>query len=343
MTLSALDDAGNPVDWWFLYKLPQDAVPTAGAPAGTATTTGFEYLFYVPGQAAPVRSAHTLADGAGALHQTLASFFGSTVGGPPAPDVPFTTGWILYNDEIPGATVNDDSRGHTKGVLAFDAADNSALWLLHSTPRFPHPRDVRFPDDERIYGQTMLCVTLTGIGAVEQIAAQMIDEQEPQTYGCFVPDGIGPQSPLRELAGMPRALHVKQPSDIAFKSLGGADFRSIAKSDVWNDDFWNDLVGPTLGVDLDVETWRRGVLASTQDSDHVHTSTDVLAIDLSALGVPYGWNYTRDHAKWAVSTTPSWVCVGDINRQISQRKRGGGTICLQDAVLWKALDGIQRE
>jgi deoxyribonuclease-2 len=37
------------------------------------------------------------------------------------------------------------------------------------------------------------------------------------------------------------------------------------------------------------------------------------------------------------------VCVGDINRQVSQRKRGGATICLQDTDLWKALDGIQRE
>jgi deoxyribonuclease II len=339
MTLSALNDDGKPVDWWFLYKLPQDARPTTG----TATTTGFEYLYYEPGQAAPSRSAHTLADGGGALHQTLAGFFGSAVGGPPAADVPITTGWILYNDEIPGATVNDERRGHTKGVLAFDAVENSALWLLHSTPRFPHPRDVRFPDDERIYGQTMVCITLTGIEAAEQIAAQMLDEQEPQTYGCFVPDGIGAQSPLRELAGMPRVSEATQPSDISFKSLAGADFTSIAKSHAWNDDFWNDLVGPKLGVDLDVETWRRGALASTEDSDHVHTSTDVLAIDLSSLGVPFGWNYTRDHAKWAISTTPDWVCVGDINRQVSQRKRGGGTISMQDSDLWKALDGIQRE
>jgi deoxyribonuclease-2 len=343
MTLSAQDDDGNPVDWWFLYKLPEDALPSPGAPTGTAKTTGYEYLYYEPGMDAPARSKHTLQDVGGALHQTLAGIFGSTVGGPPAADVPFTTGWILYNDEIPGASTNDEQRGHTKGVLAFDPADNSGLWLLHSTPRFPHPRDVRFPDDEKIYGQTMVCLTLPGVDTVEQIAAQMLDEQEPQTYGCFVPDGIGPTSPLRELAGMPRTPDSSQPSDIAFGSHGGSSFSCIAKSRAWNDDFWNDLVGPTLKVDIDVETWRRGALAATEDSDHVHHSTDVLAIDLTTLGIPYGWSYTRDHAKWAISTSPPWVCVGDINRQVSQRKRGGGTLCLQDAALWKALDGIQRE
>lgn len=31
------------------------------------------------------------------------------------------------------------------------------------------------------------------------------------------------------------------------------------------------------------------------------------------------------------------MCVGDINRMISQRKRWGGTIAFQSAPLWKAL------
>lgn len=340
--LSAFDDAGKPVDWWFLYKLPCDATPTSGAP-GAAPSTGYEYLYYDDSYDAPRLSSHTLEDGSGALHQTLAGFFGSAVGGPPAGDVPLSTGWILYNDEIPGASVNDGRRGHTKGVLAFDAADDSAVWLLHSTPRFPHPRDVRFPVDEKIYGQTMICVTLPGVADAEKIAAQMLCEQEPQTYGCFVPDGISATSPLRELAGMPRVPEVEEPSIVPFSSRGGKQFQSIAKSHSWNDDFWNDLVGPHLGVDLCVETWRRGALAATADSDRTHDVADVLSVDLSPLGVPFAWHYTHDHAKWAVGTQPDWVCVGDINRQVSQRKRGGGTICLQDEALWKALDSVQKE
>jgi hypothetical protein len=31
------------------------------------------------------------------------------------------------------------------------------------------------------------------------------------------------------------------------------------------------------------------------------------------------------------------VCVGDINRMISQRKRGGGTIAFQNQILWQGL------
>jgi deoxyribonuclease-2 len=189
----------------------------------------------------------------------------------------------------------------------------------------------------------MLCVTLPNVAAAETIAAQMLDEQEPQTYSPFIPDAIAPTSPMRELAGMPRVPDLKDPSTIPFTSRGGRSFESIAKSRNWGDDFWNDLVGPTLKVNLDVETWRRGKLPSTADDDKTHNVTDVLSVDLATLGVPYTWSYTRDHAKWAVSTDPSWVCVGDINRQVSQEKRGGGSICFQEDALWKALLSVQTE
>lgn len=337
---TARDEAGNPVDWWFVYKLPRDA--TAPRAEDAPKSTGYEYLYYDPSCDHLALSEHTLEDGGGALHQTLSGIFGSVVGGPAgASDVPITTGWILYNDEIPGASRNDGTRGHTKGVLAFDASDGSAFWLLHSTPRFPHFRDVRFPEDERIYGQTMICITLTGLPAAEAIAAQMLDEQEPQTYGCFVPDDVSPSSPLRELAGMPRIPELVDPSTVAFASRGGVGFSTVAKSRHWGKDFWNDLVGPQFGVDLDVESWRRGAVPSTIDDDSVHSVADVSFVDLSPLGVPYAWHYTHDHAKWAVSTTPGWVFVADLNRMVSQEKRGGGTICFQDEVLWTGLKSIQ--
>jgi hypothetical protein len=49
------------------------------------------------------------------------------------------------------------------------------------------------------------------------------------------------------------------------------------------------------------------------------------------------WPETHDHAKWGISTHSNWVCVGDINRMISQRKRGGGTIAFQNEILWRGL------
>ncbi len=91
-----------------------------------------------------------------------------------------------------------------------------------------------------------------------------------------------------------------------------------------------------------METWRRGTVPSTEDSDKTHTTTDILYINLSRLGVNYEWHYTKDHAKWAVSETDDWVCVADISRQVSQEKRGGGTICFRNKALWKSLSLIEQ-
>jgi deoxyribonuclease-2 len=54
---------------------------------------------------------------------------------------------------------------------------------------------------------------------------------------------------------------------------------------------------------------------------------------------------TEDHSKWAVSEQGAWICIGDINRQQSQAKRGGGTICMENpriASLYRsAIDQVE--
>jgi hypothetical protein len=50
----------------------------------------------------------------------------------------------------------------------------------------------------------------------------------------------------------------------------------------------------------------------------------------------------QDHSKWGISTdaaaAPNIVCIGDINRMTSQRKRGGGAVCILASNLWTALN-----
>ena len=143
---------------------------------------------------------------------------------------------------------------------------------------------------------------------------------------------------------MPRTKQIYPTCTIIFNTyhllgqkLGIKRFLRTAKNEKWNKDFWNDLVGPTLGADINVETWIRGKIPPTLDSDGIHKTFDVKYIDLSPLGVPWNWPETHDHAKWAVTVDSDWVCVGDINRMVSQEKRGGGTIAFQDSTLWEAL------
>jgi len=104
--------------------------------------------------------------------------------------------------------------------------------------------------------------------------------------------------------------------------------------------FWNDLVGPTLGSDISVETWIRGPIAPIKFPDGTHQVVDVKFIDWNGWGIPWTWSETNDHAKWGISKENNWICVGDLNRMVSQEKRGGGTIAFQHSVLWGALSKV---
>jgi deoxyribonuclease-2 len=117
----------------------------------------------------------------------------------------------------------------------------------------------------------------------------------------------------------------------------------MAKNKQWNKDFYNDLVGPALHDDLEIETWLHHAMPSLVDSDKVHRIQVMKAVDLAPVKVPFSWSDEVDHAKLAIShpseATP-WVCVGDINFTTSMRNRGGGTLAFQNADLWKNLDEI---
>lgn len=320
--LSPLNEAGAEVDWWFIYK-----VPKLTSSRFTLAATGYEYAYYDAPSANVVRSAHTLDQDAGALRQTLDALFKT-----PSP----STGWILYNDEIPdGAT--SGSLGHTKGVIGFDLETDSAFWLLHSWPKYALPQAgaVAMPTPQ--YGQTFLCLALN-LEAAGAVAELMITHQQPQVYSPRLPDALAQNDPLHRLA---TRVSSTDPGNALVQPLvtrGGMNFKVIAKNRLWNQDFWNDLVGPALKEDINVESWIRGKIPPTQDSDRVHETLDVKYITLKAIGMPWAWPETHDHAKWAITHADDWICVGDINRMVSQAKRGGGTIAFQDPTLWNLLN-----
>ncbi len=85
MNVSALDENGKAVDWWFIYKVPE-----LSAGANSDRATGYEYVYYD----ASLDKAHQRVDkspyllngGKGALNYSLNSVFQKPAA---------TTGWIL--------------------------------------------------------------------------------------------------------------------------------------------------------------------------------------------------------------------------------------------------------
>jgi deoxyribonuclease II len=352
MSLSALNDEhGKPVDWWFLYKLPKGIGPKNH-------TTGDEFLYCDAAWDSELHlSQNKLNDKKNALTGTLKQLFSGDE----------STGYILWNDEIPPTKshprpVNNHAKGHSKGILAFSKKEKSGFYLLHSTPRFPAVGEVEFPDDEREYGQTFLCVTLD-YSTVGEIAEIVRLHHEPQVYASKnIPDDAG--SSLTKLARQDiHPGHAKHPlvADYQFRSKGRNDFRLFAKNKKWSEplngrdhgkDFWNHLVGPALRDNIDVETWRRGQVFENVDPGTNAVTMDVLGVNLGSIGYHgYQWPFTKDHAKWGSTEHrpagfllrhPGYVVIADINRDESQAKRGGGGLAFQHDGIWKALKSVER-
>ena len=327
--LSALDESGTAVDWWFMYKVAGKSQTGDGR-----KLLGTEYVYFDANSTKLSLSPHHL-DQDGALPATLAQVFGTQTPG---------LGWYFYNDENPIDGKVIGSRGHSKGVMAFDLETDSAFWLVQSTPKFPTKGGYSFPHTGMPNAQTLLCVSLSGADVAQAIAKQQFVAQQPNVHlASDVPAALTDPNDARvklmanQVADGDTPVHVVIP----FQSRAGTKFTSIAKNHSWGLDFYNDLVGPTLACDLDCETWEHDPVPPAPDGDNSHTVVDMKGIDLNPLGIDISWPEPDDHAKLALSApeeTPHYVCVGDINYTIAQRKRGGGTVAFQCDPLWTALN-----
>ena len=325
--LHTKNESNENIDWWFIYKTPEHT--------GSETNEGYQYFYYDESATEVTLSPYQLNDTNGALYNTLNTIFNSNDA---------NQGYIIYNDEHVEGDKNNGEKGHTKGILAFNDKANTGLWLLHSVPRFPAKDELTLPDKEKIYGQTFICITLPDFKTVEDLAQIMLQQQNPQvlTSQSYIPNSIAATSPIAQLFNQTNIEESTSPAIFNFNSKGGKAFKLIAKSKKWGKDFWMDLVSPELGVNLDVETWRRGTVTESTDAGITEEVDDAIQIDFSSLGYPYQWKYTKDHSKWAVAAKADalkspWVCIADINRMKSQEKRGGGSICFQDLKLSTSL------
>ena len=345
--LSCRGQDGTPTDWFFLYKLP------------ILHDIGAQYV----------------DDGVGFLHFSSASAGERwTLSGVPINDSQSAAGQTLqplyldpkrkslvyafYNDEHPDGPTSF-TKGHTKGVVAFDG--DSGFWLVHSVPHYPPPpwQEYDYPATGHHYGQSFLCLTLSS-SQLETVAQQLLFN-EPYLYATQMPSSLEHQYPImtRVIAGQSRS---KSPwfSVKPLKSAAGQSFVTYAKARAFGKDLYSDLVAPALRTDLLTETWMNGPHSDQMPSNCsiAYPVQNVQEISVMAecpspgasceidsqlcSRISITFRSSEDHSKWAVSenATRPWVCVGDINRMATQEERGGGTVCHLSPVLWRVYSQL---
>ncbi|KAG8003722.1 Plancitoxin-1, partial [Nibea albiflora] len=102
-------------------------------------------------------------------------------------------------------------------------------------------------------------------------------------------------------------------------------------------DLYSGLLVKYLKHNLYVKSWgrMRDPLASNCSTSIPHHVYNVKKMKLNGKS----FSDTVDHSKWCVAPG-GWTCIADTNREVSQMKRGGGAICINDVKVRKAFSAL---
>lgn len=323
-SLGCRDNKGNPVDWFFVYKLPR-----LSESSNTLVRNGVGQAYMDVNSQKWTLLDQGVNDTGHAIYNTLQQIYKYANSE--------SIAYLMYNDEVPSGPVSLN-HGHTKGDVAFD--QTSGFWLVHSVPKFP-PRlgdGYEYPSTGMMFGQSFLCITLDY--KYFNVIGQQLEYNYPKIYDHQLPSAFEKENP--QMVAALNGKHVTSSpwnKTVPLTTSGGTGFISFAKFSSFGEDLYHDWVAPYFNSDLLVETWQNG--AGRMGSD---CSGNKVFNVLSLNVVDQEFHEHLDHSKWAVSTSSennskalsssAWICVGDINRMETQTKRAGGTVCASLTNIW---------
>ena len=329
---------------YYLYKLPKESSER------DSPTNGLRYTFV---SSKDVGGKHT--KGSPLQWHTAQYSVNQSESAPgrtitPSSRHPSTVFTIMYNDEPANAPV-DMERGHTKGVVSTDGT--AGYWLIHSVPKFPPAigADYGYPHTGMMYGQSFLCISLNAT-QMETVARQLLFN-EVTVYSKSVPAALAARFPTLQRAAQMAPVDKSPPfySAQTIQSRAGVEFVTFAKSRHFGKELYADWIAPALDVGLMVESWQHGSgnLPSDCSSDGGRRRHSVLNVREVSVGREDRFSTLKDHSKWAVGgaggegglkDAKEWICVGDINRQEHQKRRGGGSVCQSSKLVAELYRGM---
>lgn len=199
-TLGCRDEAGNLVDWFYLYKLPSDrssdsqssssssssssSTDQSSAEAEAERVRGLQYYYATPTSSGRWTLSDRLINQTDSFTgRTLDFIYGGRRGGRGGNSNNLV---LMYSDQPPMGAMNGE-RGHTKGVVV--ANEINGFWLIHSVPKFPPTLEegrYGYPDTGTVYGQSFLCISLNANQLFE--VGKQLQYNEPNFYSTQIPD-----------------------------------------------------------------------------------------------------------------------------------------------------------
>jgi hypothetical protein len=232
--------------------------------------------------------------------------------------------YIVYNDEVTtNHTICPGGRnGHCKGIITWNS--QTIRWLCHSVPKYPdqitfdeqgHISFSEIEQGELIYGQsfqymdfpydeTLLRKIICQLTIMEANIYSQSSNYGKKVYDIYCPPHI--ISSVSKKTVIPdRPVRTIQLSKNIFH---------IAKSPHYHIDIYSEYLLDTAKGLWNIQSWKRG-----QEYPPSLFINDIKQIQYNDII----YRSSQDHSKWGTNgSTLYWI--GDLNRMISQKKRGGG-------------------
>lgn len=372
--------AGQPVDWWFMFKLNSGKFPGCSGGAtriclfgGTVRTKKYPF-----GQQFVYASSdeHTLQKGSGCAGDSVNDPLGATF------DEVYSGHhhYLIWNDQFyDDPHVSGSSTwGHSKGMLAWD--DNGdGLVLQVTTPSWPAAGSAAHP--RKTDGNTLGCVTDDDVEVSQHFFALKLTKDDvvkvleglenasvvtDPTVVQIADSGTGSPQEVRNLVAK---LGAKTDSTAVLKSTLSSGVVLISKPSDLLVPPWQMVSAELGGVDLRAATWwmSPAIYSTTKSTkmgcwDAGLGKPGAVAIattgkwDSTVFGLQGGNAPDRNHAKIGVSTSGSahYAIFGDMNQQgtasgigtgttkcaHSQNQRGGLFFVIDDEPLWSSVSSL---
>eukprot|EP01084_Bolivina_argentea_P151039 263689_1 len=330
-------DRDRPRSWWLLYKKPN----------------GFDYIYYdsaVKGE----KRTDLNTDDENPIFKTISSTWNNAQNNflvafndKSAPAIECIEKDV--NGDIYKLCQHKDNQAHSKGILAIDFTNPKKLtgfWIIHSYPGFPAINPGTAQTNAELFSsgdpdgknaQSFLCLSLPDATSINIALGQLLIIGEvPYARICGLNTNWANRLEILNnirfcnIGSNPPKKYPPSVSEITFKSISSGNWLHFA-SGKRNGEDMTQAIGGIVQQNFVWQTWPNTPTANKLEQRLID---DLCTTDVYYIQTTDGsWGSTKDHSKMGVSfafkdvRNAGFICIGDMNRHLSQEDRGGGFAC----------------